>query len=958
MKTLNIVDEYINYVNLYKDQYKKYLVLLMVGSFYEIYSIIPDDPKLKEISELLNLVLTRKNKNINEISQSNPLMMGFPSCSLNKYLDILTNNNYTVIEYIQYLDKTKVKRKLNRIYSISTYLENEKSIINDNLMLSLYIEQIDNNILYGISIINLSTGTINIFEKYNKDLNKILEEINKILIIYQPKEILISYNKITNNINKIIQIINNNNDNTHILTHFEEDIKKIAYQNNFLENIYNKYNFGNLTPIESLDLERNQYSLISLIILLKFAYSHDNSIINNIEKPIINIDTNKLNLHNNALFQLNIFAYNSNYKINSLFDIINKTSTSLGKRFLKENLSEPILDINELNNRYNLIEKLQNNNEYINYEKELNNIIDIEKYHKNMGINKLQPFQLYRLDQSYKAIVNIINYAKTDFKHIFDFDTILQFNDFYNYMLKIFNFNNLETINFNNSNVIINKNIFNDNINSDIDNIMQNINNHHEYLNNIIQELSALINNDKIEIKYTDREGYYLCLTKIRAKKLQTIILNNNSKYYSDLIFENKTQSNCYITSPKIKDISIKIVKLQNKLFELTKNTYFNSLTDIYNKYYHVLIAINKFIAYIDLIKCLTKISIIYNYSKPIIINDSNKSFINVKNIRHPIIEQLKDDTEYVTNDIEINTDTVGTLLYSVNGTGKSSLMKAIGLNIILAQIGSYTASSYFEYYPYNQIFTRIDHSDNLFKGLSSFESEILELKTILNYSNEFSLILGDEILNSTENISAISLISSSINHFLNNNISFIFASHLHQIPDFINETLKNKLFIGHLTAEYDNVNQCFIYSRKLLPGLSSQNYGLIVAKSVLNNDSIINDALNIQNKILDNNNDFLKPKKSKYNSKLYINSCYICDDLNIKKKETEILDTHHIVQQKDFNENICTIYNKKHVKKNNKSNLVILCKFHHIEVHKNNIHIDKWSETTRGPKLLYTINN
>jgi DNA mismatch repair protein MutS len=384
MKTLNIVDEYINYVNLYKEQYKKYLVLLMVGSFYEIYSIIPDDPKLKEISELLNLVLTRKNKNINEISQSNPLMMGFPCVSLNKYLDILTNNNYTVIEYIQYLDKTKVKRKLNRIYSISTYLENEKSIINDNLMLSLYIEQIDNNILYGISIINLSTGTINIFEKYNKDLNKILEEINKILIIYQPKEILISYNKITNNINKIIQIINNNNDNTHILTNFEEDIKKIAYQNNFLENIYNKYNFGNLTPIESLDLERNQYSLISLIILLKFAYSHDNSIINNIEKPIINIDTNKLNLHNNALFQLNIFAYNSNYKINSLFDIINKTSTSLGKRFLKENLSEPILDITELNNRYNLIEKLQNNNEYINYEKELNNIIDIEKYHKNM----------------------------------------------------------------------------------------------------------------------------------------------------------------------------------------------------------------------------------------------------------------------------------------------------------------------------------------------------------------------------------------------------------------------------------------------------------------------------------------------------------------------------------------------------------------------------------------------
>jgi len=139
---------------------------------------------------------------------------------------------------------------------------------------------------------------------------------------------------------------------------------------------------------------------------------------------------------------------------------------------------------------------------------------------------------------------------------------------------------------------------------------------------------------------------------------------------------------------------------------------------------------------------------------------------------------------------------------------------------------------------------------------------------------------------------------------------------------------------------------------------MSSQNYGLIVAKSVINNKNIIDDALFIQNKILNNNNDFLKTKKSKYNSDIYINTCYICDDLNILKKDTEILDTHHIIQQKDFKNNTCTIDNKKHIKKNNKSNLVILCKYHHIEVHKNNILIDKWVDTTNGKILLYKINN
>lgn len=956
MKNHNIINEYIDYDELYKTKYKKYLVLLMVGSFYEIYSIIPDDKKLKEISELLNLVLTKKNKSIIKVSKSNPLMMGFPCVSLNKYVEILINNNYTVIEYIQYTDKTKIKRKLNKIYSIGTYLESEKSLIIDNLILSLYIEEINDNILYGISVINLSTGTINLFEKYNKDLNKILEEINKILIIYNPKEILISYCNKTKYITKIIDILSNNNENIYINDNIEKDILKINYQNNFLENIYKKYNFGNLSAIEYLDLERNQYSLISLIILLKFSYNHDNSIINNIEKPIINIDSNKLNLHNNALYQLNVFSYNNNYKVNSLFDIINKTSTSLGKRYLKNNLSEPIINITELNNRYDFVNLLINDSLYIKYEKELNNIIDIEKYHKYMGINKLQPFQLYRLLDSYNSINNIIKFSKKIFKNKFNYTELENFNNYYTEIINLFNFNNLETINFNNSNQSISKNIFNNNIIIEIDKIIIEINNNNNYLNDLVNNLSTLINNDKIDIKYTDRDGYFLSLTKIRANKLKKEIINN--KQYADLQFENKTQSNCYINSPKIKEMSNNIVKLENKLYILTKSYYFTNLNNIYDKYYHTLIYINKFISYIDLIKSYSKISILNKYSKPIIKENLNKSYIIVKEIRHPIIEQLKDDTEYITNNLDINFNTVGTLLYSVNGTGKSSLMKALGLNIILAQIGCYTASNYFEYYPYTQIFTRIDHSDNLFKGLSSFESEILELKTILNYSNEYSLILGDEILNSTENISAISLISSSINFFLEKNISFIFASHLHQIPNYINNLLKNKLFIGHLTAEYDDKNQYFIYSRKLLPGLSTQNYGLIVAKSVLQQDNIINDALNIQNILLNQNNDFLQNKTSNYNSKLYINSCYICDELGLKKKDTEILDTHHIIHQKNFENNTCILDSKKHIKKNNKSNLVILCKYHHIEVHKENILIDKWINTTNGLKLKYTIMN
>lgn len=974
VKNHNIINEYIELENEYKLKYEKYLILLQVGSFYEMYSSDPKETKLKIICELLNIILTKKNKNIEKISKSNPWMAGFPCNSLEKYLDTLINNNYTIIVYNQYLDKKIIKRKLDRIYSIGTYIDSDKSLINDNIIISLYIEIIKENILTGLSIIDLSTGLIKVLELYNEDYNKFIEDLNKEFIVYNPKEILLTFENVNSNLNiknQLIQFLKQKNIILHNNT-LDKLYHKIDFQNEFFQKIFfnNTFEKLNLSPIEILDLEKYNYCRLALIILLKFAYNHDNSIIYYLNKPEIVMNKNILNLHNNALYQLNILAYNNLYKFNSLYDIINKTSTNLGKRFLKFNLSEPIINIDELNYRYSLIEKLKYKNTYIKYEKELDNILDIEKYHKKLSIGKLYPYQYGRLFTSYKSCLNLITLSKEHFTH-FNYNILDQFTEYYKEFINYFNITNLElfTLNLSNSNCNINTNlnIFNIGIISEIDQLYDNISREKNKLYNLANELSQLINNDKIEIKHTDRDGYFLTLTKTRANKLKKIIENNSN--YNNLNFENKTISNTYITSNYIKQISKNIIKYEEELFNLIKIQYFKISSMLFNKYYNILRTLNTFIAYIDFIKSNTKVSLLYNYNKPNIIKQ-DYSFINVKEIRHPISEQINSDFNYITNDISLNyLNITGTLLYGSNGVGKSTLMKAIGLNIILAQIGSYVAAKTFEYMPYTNLFTRIDHSDNLFKGLSSFESEILELKTILNYSDQNSLVLGDEILNSTENISAISLISSSINYFLNNNISFIFASHLHQIPNYISLNLKEKLNISHLTMEYDKVNKCFIYTRKLQLGPSMKNYGLIVAQSLLNNEFIINSALDIQNELINNNskidtkilknNNLIDIKSSKYNKDLIMSECYICNNLNLKQDLNNILETHHIIYQKYFNsENKCILENNLHIGKNNKSNLVNLCKYHHLEVHNNNIIINGWIKTTNGKKLDYEIMN
>lgn len=961
----SIIDEYLSYVKLYETQYDKYLVLLAVGSFYEIYSTDPEDTKLKSVCELLNIILTRKNKTISKISKANPWMAGVPCCSLDKYLNILIDNQYTVIVYNQEdVENSKKKvRKLDKIYSIGTNVNCEKDNDEENVILSIYRENIinmsKNNNILGISIINLSTGNIDIVEIYNEDdITKLLEDLNKIIIVYKPKEIIYNYFNTDKAKDQIYNMLNNNNKIFHHNTNTTSDYLKISYQNEFLKNVYKNYNMGFLNAIEYLNIEKYNHSRISLIILLNFAYKYDNMLIENINVPNILNDNDIMNLHNNALEQLNVFSTldkkSQIYKYNSLYDVLNKNSTKLGMRLLKKMLAEPSTKIKELNERYEIVNKLITKNNYLKYESELKNIIDIEKYHKSLGIKKLQPYQYGRLNNSYLTLLKLINISKSDFNNNYDYSILNEYNTYYEEYKNYFNIGNLEVYSFTNKNNTL-LNIFNNNIIPEVDSIYNNIQSEKNKLDTLVNDLSKLIDDNKtsnIKIKNNDIGGYFLELTKIRANKLKKIIDVEN--IHQDLIFENKIKSSTYITSKSIKEISKNIIINENKLYEAMKDSYYKITNILYNKYYKLLVYLNYFVSRLDVFTSFANISIKNNYSKPIINENSTKSYIDVKNIRHPIIELLSTSTEYVTNDISINKDYNGMLLYGINSSGKSSIMKALGLNLIMAQIGCYTASSNFEYYPYNSLFTRVDHSDNIFKGYSSYEVEIMELKNILKYSNENSLVLGDELLSSTESISAISIIAATINYFLSKNISFLFASHIFEIAEHIELNVKDKLLIGHLKTEYDNKNKSFIYNRKLQKGLPNANYGLIVASSIIGSSDIISSALKIQNKILNNNKELLEIKKSRYNKQLNVDSCYICKDLNISKKLNEVLDVHHIVEQSMFSNNKCLAENKEHLKKNQLSNLVVLCKQHHIDVHNKKIIINGWLNTTNGIKLDY----
>ena len=201
-----------------------------------------------------------------------------------------------------------------------------------------------------------------------------------------------------------------------------------------------------MSIIEYLDLERLPLATISYIHLLDFAYIHNEEIVKKINKPDIFKSENYLLLTNNSINQLNVISNDSSSIYNSLFSVINKTSTSIGRRMLRDQLLNPIINSKELNKRYDYVQFMYDNDRYIGFEKYLNKINDLERIHRRLSLGILQPTELFNLDYSYsqvlglfelenhadllpnKDIIDSFNHFINEYNTVFNMDVIVKYN--------------------------------------------------------------------------------------------------------------------------------------------------------------------------------------------------------------------------------------------------------------------------------------------------------------------------------------------------------------------------------------------------------------------------------------------------------------------------------------------------------------------------------------------------
>lgn len=977
-KKQSIVKEYIQYHEKYVEQFGKErtLVLMQVGKFYEAYGTNTVGPDLFKLEDITDAAVARKGM---DVSLKYPYMWGFPTSSSPKYMTLLIDSGYHLIVFDQIKDGCCIRRELTGIFSPATYIESiNKS--SSNFIVNIVVDEIVQKsgkpvCIVGMSAIDVSTGEVYVHESLSDmdDESLGLDETIRFLNGLNPKEIIIEKDNFVNLREKHIIEYLDLEGKYYQFRDFNGKHAKLNYQRKLFEHIYSNSK-GVASIFDSLNITKTIYARKSLAALLTYLSDHSEKFTTGIKEPKFYIDNKFLILGNDAINQLNIVhstrSNDSTTKINNLLDVINKAATHMGKRYVQMKLVSPLTDPNELNKIYDIVEYLMHNGFYMKVEPHLKGISDIERLERKMALAMLNPIEFATFARSFESVLELFNTIKTKnnlTKYIRTSHLRKRIAQMSATINELFDLDKCKL--FSNQKDI-KENVFKRGIYKDLDKMQDDIGIGQELMEELQRALSEMINDEianglKVQLKHNKTDGYYFYMTKKRfdilypqLNEIEIIELHSHSINIKD--FEYKEMKDAVkMYAPFLKSKTDNIDALEERIKTAVFEHYTNKLNDIYGEYVKEIKESICIVTAVDYYYCIAKVSRIHNYVRPNIrkiCDKDTESYIDAKALRHPIVEQIIDH-EYIPHDILIGTDLKGMMIYGLNSAGKSVLMKAIGISIIMAQAGFFVSAAEFEYYPYQALYTRITGNDNLFRGLSTFSLEMVELGAILKRADRNTLVIGDEVCKSTEHISGNSLVAATLLNLVEHRSTFVFATHLHELMGLkqIQDIEQIKAF--HLSVEFNETTDYLVYDRELKPGPGERIYGIVVAKSIIRNAAFINKALEFKNILLNNdpNLSLIGSKKSKYNAEMIIDRCKLCGKKNTHLGPTP-LEVHHINHQADCKDGF--VKSKPHLKKNHLSNLIEICQDCHDSVHNGTIVIKGYRITSSGREIIVEKRN
>ncbi|WP_185877262.1 DNA mismatch repair protein MutS [Blattabacterium cuenoti] len=765
-----------------KSKYPDTILLFQVGDFYETF-----DKDAILCSKILNIVLTKKS-NIKHLA-------GFPCHSLNTYLPKLIKSGNRVAICNQVEDKPVegkniVKRDVVELITPGVIInENILNIKSNNFLSSVHIEKNS----FGLSLLDISTGEFFVVED---DIKYVYQYINH----FKPSEIIYQNNKK----HFFDKLLINDNYPTFLMNDWMFNYQ-LSYEKMIMHFKTNS--------LKGFGIDDMKLGIISSGVILYYLYETYNFKIKHISNIRRIKKENCMWIDDSTFKNLEIF-HPINKNGSSLINVIDFTITPMGGRLLKNWILFPIIDIDIIKNRINIVKELYENEKIrILIKKNLKSIHDIDRIISRMVMDKTNIRDIIILNES---LISIDKMKKITFFHkkVENIKKLIILLQDCNYISKKIE----KTINKNVlfTNDKIKHNIIKKGNSKELDKLRDLYLNQKEYLLKLCDKEQSKTGIKNIKIHFNNILGYSF---EIR-KKYKNIVPSHWKQ-------KQTLSSTIRYSTDELKNYEVNIINNEQKIFYLEKEIIKNLINNIL-KHIKILQNNSKLIAKIDVLHSFSSSAIENNYSMPIINNSHNLSIIEG---RHPVIEkQFLLKNSYIPNDILLNSNKQQIIIITgPNMSGKSAILRQTAIIILMTHIGSFVPAKKVEIGLINKIFSRVGAYDNISMGESTFMVEMNETANILNNISKRSFIILDEIGRGTSTYDGIA-IAKSIIEFLHNskmNPLVLFATHYHELN---NMTLFFKR-VKNYHVSVKKIKDNIVFIRKLMIGGSDSSLGIYIAK-------------------------------------------------------------------------------------------------------------------------------
>lgn len=766
-----------------KEQNPDLILFFRLGDFYEMFF---EDAEL--VSRELELTLTGKNAGLDERIP----MCGIPHHASNLYIEKLIEKGYKVGICEQLEDpkaaKGIVKRGIVQIITSGTVIDTE----NLNEKENNYIGNVmDFGHIYGISYADITTGEISVY-LVEHQLAKVTSEI----VGLNLKEVVV-----TSKVDK--QLIHMLQNQFHVTVSIHDTI-----------DTYPEYEKLYADLKDPRYIETVKHLLTYITETQKRSLAHLQPVKLREIKKYLRMDIHtKRNLELTETLRLH-------QRSNSLIWLLDRTKTAMGSRRLKHFIENPLIDRNEIEKRYDMIDTMLD--KFIQKEDLSHNlyeVYDLERLSGRIAFGNANARDLLQLKTSL-AVLPVIQDLLQELHYEEQIETLPELHEL------------LEEAIYENPPMTVKEGyLIKEGYSEKLDELKNLRKGGKDFVARFEREERERTGIKNLKVGYNRVFGYY-----IEVSKGQVGLVKDEYGYE-----RKQTLTNCerYI-SPILKEKEALILNAEEEIIELEYQL-FTSIRDKVKEYIPRLQKIAQIISDVDVLQAFATVTEENHYVRPQL---TEKRYVEIRDNRHPVVEKVLDG-EFVANDIYLDENTDIDLITGPNMAGKSTYMREFAITVIMAQMGCFVPASKAILPIFDAIYTRIGASDDLVSGESTFMVEMKEANYAISQATDHSLILFDELGRGTATYDGMAL-AQAIIEYIHNHIhaKTLFSTHYHELTS-LDQTLPRLKNI-HVSAYEEDGNLVFLH--KIKEGSVDKSYGIHVAKLAELPTTLINRANEILN--------------------------------------------------------------------------------------------------------------